>query len=71
MFEPLDYSKDKAQFRFEASNGFENKKFLFDVNLILDYYNKILSTNPDNVTALIGKGYELSSLDNLRCHTIF
>jgi tetratricopeptide (TPR) repeat protein len=62
LFEPLDPTKDKAQFRFEASKGFENTKFLFDVFLSsLKKYDP----NTDNITALINAGDKFRNIGEL------
>ena len=65
LFEPLDPSQDSAQFRFESRKGIDTSKFIFDVIVSpMDYYNKVMATNPNDIHGLHEKGVALFNLGN-------
>ncbi|TVP40768.1 tetratricopeptide repeat protein [Candidatus Nitrosocosmicus arcticus] len=65
LFEPIDPTTDKTQFRFEASKGIDDIKFTFDVILsTIKFYDAVLPTDLDNITALVNAGNALSETGN-------
>jgi len=64
LFEPLDPTESEAQFRFEVRDkSYNNLRFIFDVILSpLEFYDKALAIDPNDMSALVNKGLALYNL---------
>ncbi len=65
LFEPLDPTQNEMKFRFEANKGMDQSRFTFNVSTHLDYYDRILDKEPNNVDVLYNKGLYLGYIGNI------